>query len=166
MIFDMTKRTGGEEYFTVPSTGCIYPRVLNQTLTGFSNYFYSNCRWYGCTEMEEATIAGLTSVEGGSNSDTFRDCTKLKKLILPDLTKTTSHAARNCTSLEEARLGSIGTAVTALSRYTFSGCTQSGLVITVYVDDNTAIPLADSPWGATNATIVYRSSTTGEVRTV
>lgn len=73
---------------------------------------------------------------------------------------------QSCTKLKEVQLGGIGHPVSAIHTNTFAGCTQSGLTITIYVADSTTIPLASSPWGAKNATIVYRSTTTGEVRTV
>jgi hypothetical protein len=65
-------------------------------------------------------------------------------------------------SLTTCQLGSIGYAVTALSGTTFSNMTQEGLTITIYVTPDTQ-PLANSPWGATNATIVYRSAVDGSV---
>ena len=155
----------GDEYFVVPSTGCIYPKILNQTLTGFNRNYYGSYRWRYCTNMEEATIIGLTSIAGGVNSDLLSNCTGLKRVSLPSLSDCNSHAFRSDTALEEVQLGRIGKPVSSLSVYTFSGCTQTGLTITVYVSDSVTIPLANSPWGATNATIIYRSSTTGEVRT-
>jgi hypothetical protein len=153
----------GETYFTNPSTGCIYPRVLNQTLVGFKRNRYGSFRWAGCVNMEEATVAGLVEVAGTLNNNPFTDCVALKRLVLPSLTAANTFVASGCTALEQAQLGSVGNAVTALSQYTFSGDTQAGLTITIYVADNEALPLANSPWGAANATIIYRSSTTGEV---
>ena len=68
---------------------------------------------------------------------------------------------------ETVQLGGVGRAITnGIHGNTFNGCTQSGLTITIYVNDNATLPLASSPWGATNATIIYRSATTGEVITV
>lgn len=166
MIFDMTKRSGvSEQYFVSPYTGCIYPKVLNQTVTNFSVYGYGSMRWDRCSEMEEATIAGVTNVQGGQNQRILSRCAKLRKVVLPNLNKSSTYVCSSCPSLQEVQLGSIGYPVSELSDYTAANNEQSDLTITIYVADNTAIPLAYSPFGATNATIIYRSSTTGEVRT-
>lgn len=168
----MTMRSGGgEEYFIEPSTGCIYPKIIDQTLVGFSVYNYGSRRWAGCQELQEATIRGLTRVQGGQNNNLFSGCPKLKKVILPDINYANTYVFSGCKALEQVQLGSVGHPVTDLEgSYLFSGCTQSGLTITVFVNASTIaeIPstvLSNAPWGATNATVVYRSSTTGEVLT-
>lgn len=71
---------------------------------------------------------------------------------------------QNDTALETVQLGGVGRAITrSINLNFFQGCTQNGLAITIYVADDATLPLTDSPWGATNATIIYRSATTGEV---
>ena len=114
-------------------------------------------------EMPNIVITtGMTSV--------FARCSKLKRAILPKVTYLSHYWFSNCTALEEVQLGSIGYPVTSIALYTFSNVTQEGLIITVYVDaeslaDIIANVANNSPWGAKNATIVYRNSTTGEVIT-
>lgn len=166
MIFDLTKRKGGDEYFVSPKTGCIYPRILHQEIQNFSIHAYGSNRWRFCDNLEEATIIGLTQVLGGANIEPFSDCPSLKRLVLPNFTNSNTTLAKNTPQLQEVELGSIGNSVTALYSGSFSNDTQYGLTITVFVADSTTIPLANAPWGAKNATIVYRSSSTGEVRTV
>jgi hypothetical protein len=97
----------------------------------------------------------------------FRECTAMTTFTGAGITSLPAAAAtgsqfRACTALTTVQLGSIGNAVTALGAYVFHVCVQVGLTITVYVVPGTQ-PLANSPWGATSATIVYRSSVTGEV---
>ena len=166
MIFDMTKRKSGDEYFVSPKTGCIYPRVLQQEIQNFNVYAYGVGRWRFCDNLEEATISGLSQVKGGANGDIFSDCPSLKRLVLPNFTNGASYIAQRTPQLQEVELGSIGNPVTELYANSFGGDNQANLTITVFVADSTPIPLNGAPFGATNATIVYRSSTTGEVRTV
>lgn len=154
----------GEEYFVVPSTGCIYPKVLDQTITGFNARTF-NLRWAYCPEMTEATIRGFTAPNNITGA-IFSANPKLEKISLPDFSSSNSYVIQSCGALKRVQLGSVGKAVTSLSVYALSGCTNSELVVTVYVKDTATLPLTNQPWGATNATIVYRSSTTGEVLTV
>lgn len=74
----------------------------------------------------------------------------------------------NCTSLKNVSFGAVGRPVTLIGNYVFLYDTQSDLTITIYVNATTLaeIPTAVtqySPWGATNGTIIYRNSTTGEI---
>lgn len=122
--------------------------------------------FYGCTGLTSVSLPALTtlsSTAGGSNSSSgaFYGCTGLTTVSLPVLTRnsdTNTNAAifGNCTSLESVQIGSEGHAVTALSSYFFKNCTQSGLTITIYTSGGAA--LSGSPWGATNATIVYEEA--------
>jgi hypothetical protein len=66
------------------------------------------------------------------------------------------------TAMTAVTLGSVGYPVTSIHTNALKNCTQLGLTITVYVTPG-AQPLANSPWGATNATIVYRSAVDGSV---
>lgn len=166
----ITVAVPAEEYYRVPSTGCIYPKVLDITLEGYSANNYGGRRWGYCSEMTEATIRGMT-VLNNMISPVFQSCKKLKKVKIPDASgSNNSFIVISSTAVEEIQIGSIGHAMTAIYGNAFSGCTQSGLTITIYVN---ASSLADvpsnvkdrSPFGATNAEIVYRSSTTGEVLT-
>ena len=107
---------------------------------------------------------------GGLNaSDTFAS-PSLKTLILPKLQYGGHYWARQATGLEKVQLGSIGYPVTSLGNYFFNKVTQNNLEITVYVDATsvsgiTSAVKGSDPWGATNATVIYRSSRTGEIIT-
>ena len=95
--------------------------------------------------------------------NTFEGCTALKTAHIESHPKYGHNFFKKCTALEEAQLGSIGQPVTAMTSLVFDQCKQSNLVITIYVADDATLPLSGSPYGATNATIIYRSATTGEV---
>ena len=117
----------------------------------------------GCTALVTLSLPLLSTISVGNTSWSgfLWGCQSLVNLTLPCLTSTTgtssnSGAFRACTGLQNVQLGSEGHAVTALSSYTFSSCTQSGLTITIYTSGGAAI--SGSPWGATNATIVYEEA--------
>lgn len=145
-------------------TGIYYKPKIEQTLTGWSTS-YAQGRWSSCTDLEELVIHGLTALNNLAGR-IANYCPNLTVLKLPDLAgSSNSYIVGSCPKLTEIQVGSIGRAMTSLYSNSFSGSTSADLVITIYVKDSTAIPLSGSPFGATNATIVYRSSTTGEVRT-
>lgn len=157
--------SGGEEIYSNPNTGAQYTKIIDINLSSFKPSAFG-ARWRYCSELEQITAVGVPGAMGGGYGDYLSDCPKLKKAVLPSFGSSSTFVFRNDAALEEAQLGNVGKGVTSLAKYTFSGCTNANLVITIYVADTTEIPLAEQPWGATNATIIYRSSTTGEVRTV
>lgn len=121
------------------------------------------------TRLIKATLKGTASaiqniVFNDALSNIFGNCTSLTHLYLPNTTVINSWIASGCTALQEVQIGSIGYPVTSIrASNPFERCTQAGLTITVYVADDATLPLANQPWGATKATVVYRSATTGEV---
>ena len=161
----VTVNVAGETYLMGPNTGVYYKTKIEQTLTSWNNN-NARGRWGSCDYLEELIIHGMTSHNNIVGYIAYR-CPVLTKLLLPDLSgSSNSYITGICPSLTEIQVGSIGHAMTGLYGNAFSGATSADLVLTIYVGDNTTIPLSNSPFGATNATIVYRSSTTGEVRTV
>lgn len=174
MIFDMTKREGGDEYFVSPKTGCIYPRILRIKLSTYgpnipnSSQLY---RWAYCDELEEVVVEEGSKVGIGyptKGCNTFNNNANLKRLELVDGVGTNDNFAQYCPALSEVIIGSIGNPITGMASGTFnhSGTSATNPTITVYVTDETTIPIANAPWSLTGATVIYRSSTTGEVRTV
>lgn len=132
-----------------------------------SDNSYTSYKYRNCTELETVRVYNPNDLAFSSaGTSMFSGCTKLKSAILECYKGTSQWALDANPQLKTVQIGKIGVPVSALAGKTFNGNTQSNLAITIYVDDATPIPLANSPWGATNATIIYRSSTTGEVRTV
>ena len=174
MIFDMTKRKGEGEYFVSPKTGCVYPRVLHIKLSTYGPdipNFSQSFRWAYCDELEEVVVEEGSKVGIGfstKGANTFTANNKLKRLELVDGVGVAENFARSCPALSEVIIGSIGNPITGMAGGAFgnSGTSATNPTITVYVTDETTIPLANAPWGLTGATVIYRSSTTGEVRTV
>lgn len=91
----------------------------------------------------------------------------LKRVYLPKY-KSFSHDGNAtevsyCTGLETVEIGSIGYPVSP-TIYTFKGCTQTGLTITAYsTSAKSDTVLSSIRNGATNATIIIKDSTTGEI---
>lgn len=106
----------------------------------------------------------------GSLTNFMRSCSKLTTVTLPKAQYLTKYFCRECTALNAVQLGSIGYPVTSIDALAFDGCSNEEITFTIYVAASkiAAIPRAvagNSPFGAVNATIIYKNSTTGEVIT-
>lgn len=121
----------------------------------------------GCTSLTSINLPELTYLNnnlpnGSGYGGSFRNCTALATVNFPKLSECLSGtyngrgAFTDCTGLINVTFGSVGHPVTTIGAYTFHGCTQSGLTITIYTNGGAA--LSGSPWGATNATIVYEEA--------
>lgn len=169
---------GGTEYWET-SRGTVYVKDMVLDVIYKSGSVPPAYRY---AENMETLVCNEDDLVGGSAYRVnyyFGNCTKLKTASFPYLqgieTNYTDGFLGWATSLESVQFGSVGHPVTALQNSNptyklFQNCTQSGLTITIYVDAATLadVPAAvktKQPWGATNATVVYRSSTTGEVLT-
>lgn len=157
--------TGEELFFSANGAGYTRNMVIpiDRTINS-TQYMY-----LGATELESVSLPNANptnaTIPSPLGTGTFQDCTKLRKAYMPKVQYMGHYVFRGCTALEEAQVGSIGYPVSAgtPSTLTFYGCTNPDLVLTIYVADDAALPFANSPFGATNATIIYRSATTGEV---
>lgn len=114
-----------------------------------------------CTGLVSITIPVGVSI---LYNYTFRYCSNLQTFIAPgiEIIVGANAALGNNSKLETVILGSIGHPVTSIYYTAFFNDNQLGLTITIYVTPGTQ-PLVSSPWGATNATIVYRSAVDGSV---
>ena len=163
--------TAGVESVEIYQTkyGVMYTPIFSVNNFGISYADLPKNILRGADKLVEATF-GWPTVQGGGNSDPVSD-SSVQRLYFPKLGMTNTYVARNCPNLVECVFGGIGYAVTSLYFRTFYGTTNNpDLVITVYVDASTLadIPTAvtgNLPGSATNATIIYRNSTTGEVIT-
>ena len=97
-----------------------------------------------CAAMVTASLPKISALVGGSSN----------------VSHVNGGVFNSCAALTTVQLGSIGYPIASIGSYAFNLCTQEGLTITVYVTPDTQ-PLANSPWGATNATIVYKSAVDG-----
>lgn len=159
--------SGGEKMYYEPQTGCYYPKNLDITVTPPSTAGFMTSRYAYCSELETAIVRGTSSIgnSSGAGASVFARCPKLKSIILTDGCGSNTYIAEGSPILENIQLGSIGHPVTAIYRNAFnqSGTSAPSKTITVYVADDATLPLANSPWGYTNATVIYRSATSGEV---
>lgn len=158
----------GEKLYYEPRTGAFYPKKLDITITNQKRLCLAH-RYAYCSELEEATLRGYVDLSANWGNNCFDDCPILRKLYVPGFADSNSYIAANCPMLEVVELGSLGHPVSSLYMGAFTGSGKSVTgekSITVYVADTTAIPLANAPWGLTGAIVIYRSSTTGEIREV
>lgn len=115
----------------------------------------NGCKSSGITS---ASFPELTKIGNGA----FSGCTRVKAIAIPKITALglyTSTIFKNCRSMETLDVGSIGHAVTSWGSGNFDGCTQSGLVVTLYTTGKKVDALnASVRDGATNATIIIKAA--------
>ena len=107
------------------------------------------------TELFTSVSSGKTLIAGAiTDKGVETSATDTFPTIATNISNISTFAG--CTGLTNITLGGVGNAMTSISATAFSGCTQAGLTINVYVDDPAAPSIASSaPWGATNAVINY-----------
>ena len=149
--------------------GALYTKnMVLSGLRGNNTGALLNSQYQECTNLETVDIDG--KIQTNSLSNVFANCPNLKSAIIKNFTKYSHYWFSGCPALEIAILGNINVPVTRMANYVFSDCIQNNLTITVYVNATTLADIptdvtSTAPWGATNATIIYRNSTTGEVIT-
>ncbi len=108
------------------------------------------------------TSASFPLFNGQIPNSMFRYCTSLASVSFPRATKlgtATSTLFKDSTALVTADFGSVGYHINDIRPDAFSGCTQSGLTITVYTKGTYVDGLLTNIRnGATNATIIFKAS--------
>lgn len=114
---------------------------LPPRITSLGDFAFSDCSKLGLTSLP----SGITSI----GDYAFRQGTGLTSITLPPaLTTIGDYAFANCSGLETVRFTST---VSSIPNGVFSGCTK---LSTIYVPWSQG-QVANAPWGASNATIVY-----------
>lgn len=140
--------TGGLE---APPTG---PYMEYTSLDSSGRVFTAKFRGTIVPEHAFSYLAELTSVDMPDNviaigDSGFYRCPKLQLTSLPsEITSLGDFAFANCTGLETVRFTST---VSSIPNGVFSGCPK---LSTIYVPWSQG-QVANAPWGASNATIVY-----------
>lgn len=113
------------------------------------------CRGGGITSAE---LPELTEI----GNSAFADCNRVKVISMPKITalgKYTSNIFKGCVLLENVEVGSVGYPVISWGSKNFDGCTQSGLIATLYTTGEKVDALnASIRDGATNATIIIKAA--------
>lgn len=176
--------TGGGEIFTSPYSGLLYTKNHIQNVNISSPFAAwqtgslvpSAGAYAGATEMEtfELHVTGGNVVAFDNNRQMlFSDCTKLITIVL-DLKisyLTGANMFRNCNSLQKVQIGGIDKPFSASDvKSNLFGSLASITDVVIYVDaasvdDIPAKLIENAPFGAPNASIVYKNSNTGEVIT-
>ena len=114
--------------------------------------------------MGNLETLSLPEFEGFLNHYDVAECTKLKTVYLPKVTKACAYGTvgrgsfKNCTALETVQLGSVGYAVDGFEGLVFQNCT-SAFELTLYTTGayaDTLLALARN--GATKATITIKAA--------
>lgn len=166
--------SGGIEVFN-NADGALYTKHMKLTNVYLkdSDIAIMTSKYRSCENLETVEISGQ-AIGANTNitpTSVFSNCKKLSCVIIDNITKYGHYCFQDCTALRNVILGSIGIPVVSMaSAYIFRYCTQDFLEITIYVDATTLANIPtdvtkNAPWGATNATIIYSNSTTGEVIT-
>lgn len=175
------KPSGGAETYRAPYSDVIYTKHHTVALHSDNvvaiwriNTMVPPVCFAGAENMESILIsapAGATFNLDNSHALLFYNCVGLKSVVLDTTIGpfNGSQIFNGCTSLQTVQIGSIGkpftgTAVTATH---FSGLSALE-TITMFVnaatyEDIPANIKTNAPFGAPNATVVYKNSTTGEV---
>lgn len=113
------------------------------------------CRGSGITSAE---LPKLTEIGNAA----FADCKRVKVISMPKITALGQYASsifKGCALLENVEVGSVGYPVASWGSKNFDGCTQSGLVVTMYTTGEKVDTLnASIRDGATNATIIIKAA--------
>ena len=173
---------GGGEVFTDGNWGLPYTKdFVVGNINGMWNDGESPLMGMSHLETIEVQSTNKWGGGGASNSGrtvkTFANCTSLKKVSLPFIqgfgNGYNEGQVENCDNLEEFTVGSVGHPVTAGMGQTsgpymiFRNNTASFNII-IYANAETLADVPSvlkngAPWGATNATVIYKSSNTGEI---
>lgn len=114
------------------------------------------------TAITSITLPELETIQNsnGPYCAVFGQCNSLVNVTFPkiqNITTTVGYGVfTNLVNLKDVQFGSNGNPVTSIGSSTFSGCTQSGLTITIYTANGAS--LSGEPWGATNADIEYEEA--------
>lgn len=124
------------------------------------NNLYKNAKHMETLECPNATNAGY-------NQEIFRNCTSLRTVVMPVYSGGNNYTLGGLQNLQSVQIGSIGHPVTSLHNLLFSTYSDTPSYVqftcTIYVSDGVTVPIANHPFGATNAIFIYRSSSTGEI---
>lgn len=152
-------------YFTPTGVGYV-PDTLLPTQTALPGSLFASAVNLRSLSAPEA----LAPNAAGQLVRVCENCAALRSAYFPKAAYVGHYNFSNCAALETVQLGSAGHPVATIGSLCFYNCTQPALTVTVYVDASTLAEISESvignaPWGATNATIIYRNSVTGEVIT-
>ena len=158
-----------QETYYMTKYGVWYPPNIDIEINDFNVHAMPSNLYNSADHIVSARLAGVTSIQGGANANPFSH-SSIITLELPSLRSDNTYIAGNCEKLQTVTLGSVGVAVSSIYGRAFRNCTNPNLIITIYVDAATLADIpadvsGNSPFGAVNATIIYKNSTTGEVIT-
>lgn len=172
---------GGEETYRAPYSDVIYTKNHTVTLSiggeiiaWRTNNMVAACQFAGAESLETIVIsapAAANFIMDNTKAMLFYTCSNLRTIVL-DAKVTSFNGAQifdGCIALESVQIGSIGKPFTGTAVIATHFRNLSALeTITMFVDAETYedIPANiknNAPFGAPNANVIYKNSTTGEV---
>ena len=156
---------GQEPYYSTSGQLYFENMVIPTEYTGNLCPIYRYCPNLKTFEAPNIQITSASATYQIANNS------NLERLILPKWVKIGNYNFSFNPKLSYCELGSIGNPVTALSSGTVfrdDGRRTVDLTIVVYVQAESLANVpstmtSSQPWGATRATVVYKSSTTGNI---
>ena len=110
--------------------------------------------FYDCKSLTSIEISNVTSL----GDYCFYGCSALTSISLPNATSLGSYCLNSCTNLTTITLGGLRLPITNTSGFNSTAFDSTVTTLNIYVEDATNPPtLTGSPWGATSATIYYKS---------
>ena len=164
--------SGGKIYSTADNTFKNCSTITNVTFpstwTRFNRYVFQNCTnlalsslptgtanvyRYAFQNCVNVTISSLPTGIANVGMYAFDGCTGITSMTFhTGIAKIEEYAFGHCTGLTEVTF--LGTPATSIHANAFTGCTN---LTTIRVPWSQGA-IADAPWGATNATIIYNYS--------
>ena len=151
--------------------------ILNNTITELNDTNCADCKYisefkfYNCIAIKSINLKKLNFIDTNAFNSCvnitsvnvpklqtiggygLHGCTKLTTVDFPKIVTLGTGALRSCTGLTSINLGST---ITSMTSNVFESDTQSGLTITINRKQDA---ISGSPWGATNATVVWSGTT-------
>lgn len=121
--------------------GCKMKEVLMPNVTIINIYAFSYC----INLQKPGFSEGLTEIKGNA----YSACSKLNNVTFPQTLKTIgTYAFSSCKSIQTVTFKS---KMSSIAKNAFSGCSGLQTINCPWAEGE----VADAPWGATKATIVY-----------
>lgn len=137
---------------------CSFPALTTVHLSASVTKIYEHAFRYSAVEVIDG-CENVTNLNPTNNKSAFSNAQALKSVVLPKVSVVPGDTFTSDTALETVVIGSVGHAVTNVVDTAFTGCTQSGLTITIYATGAYAdTAVANARNKATAATIVIKAS--------
>lgn len=109
--------------------------------------------FYGC-RISEIDLTNVITIDFNA----FTNCDLLSNVNMPSITKLGSNCFVGCTLLTNVVVGATEKPILSTASWATTIFDTALLELTIYTSDGTGDSITGSPWGATNATIIYEQA--------